>query len=667
MLTFLLLRWIYTIRKYIFLYIRFFAKQVAMKFKGLFLFVFVFIFSFQFIFSQDLSLSILTIPDSLTKNANSVIRFDDTNVEFVSQRKMIIKIKKAVTVLNELGDSESKITVHYDKNRKIKSLKAIVFNSFGTEIKKISKKDFKDYAAADGISLFNDGRIKYYRHVPISYPYTIYYEYEYETSNTAFIPRWYPFDSYNQSIQKSTYDINFPNNLKLKSSEKKFNKYKVSKKSSGTNYYFEINNSLAIKYEEYCPSHLKIMPSAMLATNKFHLEGFDGIANDWREFGKWMYDSLIASRMDLPETTKIEIKNLVRDVNDPIEKAKIVYDFVQKKTRYISVQVGIGGWMPMLASDVDRLSYGDCKALTNYTKALMDEVDVESYYTAVYGGRNIRSMENDVVSVQGNHAFLYVPSKEKDYWLECTSQTVPFGYQGTFTDDRDVLVIKPEGGEIKHTNIQDDKNSFQKTNASYKINPNGSIDGEIEIKSAGIQYDNHYRLEKKPDREINKYYKSNYWSYINNLIIDKYYFVNNRDSVIFKENVTINARDYATFSGDRILFTVNAFNRVSRVPKRYRNRKLPLEISRGFIDIDEFEIVLPDDYKIEALAKNVFIENKFGEYKFSIEKISDKKLIYSRTYLLKKGFHPKEDYKAYRNFRKQIAKYDKTKIVLIKK
>ena len=633
-----------------------------MKFKELFLFVFI--FSVQFLFSQDVSLS---IPDSLTKNANSVTRFDETNIELVSQRKMIVKIKKAITVLNELGDDQSKITVHYDKNRKIKSLKILVYNSLGVEIKKVSKKDIKDYAAADGISLFNDGRVKHYRHIPISYPYTVYYEYEIESPNTAFITRWYPFDSYNQSIQKSSYTINYPNNIRVKSSEKNFKEFNITKKENATNYSYELNNSPAIKYEEYSPSHQEIMPSAMLAANKFHLEGYDGEANDWKEFGKWMHHNLIANRMELPESAKLKIKNLVKGIDDPIDKAKIVYDFVQKKTRYISVQVGIGGWMPMLASDVDKLSYGDCKALTNYTKALMDEVGIESYYTAVYGGRNIRSMENDVVSVQGNHAFLYVPSKKKDYWLECTSQTVPFGYQGTFTDDRDVLVIKPDGGEIMHTNIQDDKNSFQKTIANYKMNDDGSIIGQVNINSSGIQYEDHYRIEKIAEREINKYYKSNYWSYINNLIIDNYHFDNNKDSVVFEENVTIKARDYATFSGERMLFTINAFNRVSRVPKRYRNRKLPLKISRGFIDVDEFVISLPEKYNIEALANNIIIKNKFGEYSFSIEKISEHKLKYYRTFFLKKGTHPKEEYKAYRNFRKQIAKHDKTKVVLIKK
>ncbi len=629
------------------------------------LLLFILLFNFQFLFSQDLNT--LTIPDSLKQNANSVVRFYDTNIELVSQRKMIIKVKKAITILNKLGDNESKITVYYDKSRKIKSLKAIAYDFFGNQIKKISKKDFKDYSAADSFSLFDDNRLKHYNYVPISYPYTIYYEYEIESPNTAFIPRWYPINSYNQSVLQSTFKINFPNNLILQKVEKKFEEYPIRKSSNIGNLSYGLNNATAIKYEDSAPSFTIIMPSVKLASNKFHYEGIDGETNNWKDFGKWVYDNLISSRMEIPETTKLKIQELVKGIDDPLERAKIVYEYVQNKTRYISIQVGIGGWMPMLASDVDRLSYGDCKGLTNYTKVLMDVVGVESFYTLVYADNPKKNMEKEVVSLQGNHMFLYVPSKEKDIWLECTSQIVPFGYQGTFTDDRDVLVITPEGGKIKHTSIYNDKDSFQTTLVNYNINSNGSLEADIKINSGGVQYKDHFKLEKKSKKDIEEHYKSDYWSYINNLSIDNYSFTNNKDSIIFNEEVKIKATDYATFSGDRMLFSINSFNRVSHIPKRYRNRKLPLEISRGFIDKDLFEITLPNDYIIEAMPDGIKIENKFGLYQFSIEKLSPSTLKYSRTFFLKKGLYPAEEYKNYRNFRKQIAKLDKTKIVLIKK
>ena len=635
-----------------------------MKFQPLLLFILF--FNFQFLFSQDVDLTTLAIPDSLKQNANSVVRLYDTEIELESSKKMKIKVKKAITILNKLGDNNSQLTFNYDKSNQLKKLKITLFNAFGVEVKDISKKDIKDYHAADGISLFNDGRVKYYKHVPTSYPYTIYYEYEKESSNTAFIPRWFPLN-YNQGLEESTFSISFPSDFEIQKLERNFENFNIKKNINTNNLSFIIRNSPAIKYEELCPSYITIMPSVMLAITKFHLEGIDGEADSWKDFGKWMFDNLISNRMELSEGAKIKVKNLVTGIDDPVKKAKIIYEYVQNKTRYISVQVGIGGWMPMLANDVDRLSYGDCKALTNYTKSLMDAVGVESYYTAVYAGRNKRSMENDVVSVQGNHVFLYIPSEEKDIWLECTSQTVPFGYQGTFTDDRDVLVISPEGGIIKHTGVHDDKNSFQNTLADYKINSEGSLEANIKISSGGIQYRNHYDLEKKSERDVHEYYKSDYWSYINNLTVNNYHFSNNRDGIIFKENVKIGASDYTTFSGDRMLFIVNAFNRVSHIPKRYRNRKLPLEISRGFVDSDEFIIDLPTEYSVEAIPKAVKMENKFGKYEFSIEKIAPAKLKYVRTFLLKKGTHPAKDYNDYRNFRKQIAKLDKSKIILIKK
>ncbi len=74
----------------------------------------------QFLFSQNFDLSILTIPDSLTKNSNAVVRYFDTNIELVSQRKMLVKINKAVTILNEKGNSDATLVFHYDKSTKIK-------------------------------------------------------------------------------------------------------------------------------------------------------------------------------------------------------------------------------------------------------------------------------------------------------------------------------------------------------------------------------------------------------------------------------------------------------------------------------------------------------------------------------------------------------------------
>src|SRR5690625_198168 len=87
-------------------------------------------------------------------------------------------------------------------------------------------------------------------------------------------------------------------------------------------------------------------------------------------------------------------------------KTRKIYQYIQDKVRNVSVQIGIGGWKPMPAMEVDKLSYGDCKALTNYTKVLLDALGIPSYYTVLYADSNTIDIHEDFVSFQGNHVIL---------------------------------------------------------------------------------------------------------------------------------------------------------------------------------------------------------------------------------------------------------------------
>ena len=145
----------------------------------------------------------------------------------------------------------------------------------------------------------------------------------------------------------------------------------------------------------------------MIAANKFHFDGVYGEAKDWNEFGDWIFDSLLLGRNQVSEKTKAHVLDITSNITDPIEKARKVYEFVQNNTRYISVQVGIGGIQPISALDVDNLKYGDCKGLTNYTQALLKIVGVESFYTIVEAGNEIEDLDENFASLeQGNHIIL---------------------------------------------------------------------------------------------------------------------------------------------------------------------------------------------------------------------------------------------------------------------
>lgn len=630
------------------------------------LFVLSTLFFISTAISQEYNFNINTIPENLKENAHSIIRFESVDIEIKSQKSMIYTVKKAVTVLNKMGDENKYVVVGFDKNTKIQNIKTIIYSALGTEIKKVKKKEYKNVSQVDGGTLYADNRLLYYEHVPTSYPYTIFYEYEVATVNTGFIPKWQPVKSYLTSIISSTYSVKSINTLKVRVKEKNFEGYNIQKSILENTLNYTLENQKAIKSEPNSPFLENFTPNLLVGLNKFHLEGINGEATNWAEFGKWRYNFLNNGKDAINESAKQIVNNLVEGVKNPIEKAKIIYKYVQDKTRYISVQEGIGGWKPITANEVHNLGYGDCKGLTNYTKALLDAVGVESYYTVIWAGDEKKSVEKDFFSMQGNHIILNLPTDTGDIWLECTSQKVPFGYLGSFTDDRDALVVTPEGGIIKRTKIYKIEENLQFTKGEYEIDSEGTIIAKAVIESRGTQYhDNLLRYDGESPKELKILFKQ-YLSNINNIKFSKIEVYNNREENKFEENLEFIATDYASFSGNQMLLPINAFNKSSYVPKRIRNRKLPFEITSNFLDIDEIKIIVPKLYSIEYIPENIELNTKFGMYSVELTKVDEITYLYKRTLKIEEGEFPKEEYENYRKFRKQIKKYDNLKIILNK-
>ena len=624
--------------------------------------IFLFITIAGFSQSEDLY-KLESIPVDLKTKANAVVRLNDVSVVITSKDELSIKEKRIVTVLNEKGNSAIGAYASYDKYNKIKKIEARIFDESGEEIKKFKKRDFIDRSAVDGGTLYSDSRVLLMGYTPATYPYTVEFYYELESSNTAAIPTWRPITGYYVGVEKDIYNLQDNEDLGLRFKEKNLQDYNITKSNSSTSLSYTLENALPIAPEDLSPSYYNYYPQVLVAMENFSFYGVEGKAKNWLEFGDWINDALLEGRNEVTEETKQEVLGITANLDDPIEKAKAVFQFVQENTRYISVQVGIGGVQPIPALEVDQLKYGDCKGLTNYTKSLLEVVGVTSYYCIVEAGREIIDLEDDFASLeQGNHIILAIPTDGDTVWLDCTSQLHPFNFIGDFTDNRNVLVVKPSGSEIVKTQLYVDSSNYQLTTADIKLKADGSFASKINRKTRGLQYDDRFYIERRANDKVNEYYKY-HWSYINNLEILGYKFHNNKVDVEFTEDVDVEASAYASVSGDRLLFKPNVFNQNSYVPTRYRSRKMPIDISRGYLDEDIFKVEIPEGFEIEALPENIEIKNKFGEYHFEIS-TSDNIITYKRKLFLKKGQYPNTDYKNYRDFRKQISKADNSKIVL---
>ncbi|MFK5981603.1 MAG: DUF3857 domain-containing protein [Flavobacteriaceae bacterium] len=608
--------------------------------------------------------SVKSIPKELVENANAVIRNDETVITLDNFNSMTKKYHEVITVFNKNGLNIIKPVAYYDNSSSIKNVKVIIYDELGNEIEEYKKRDFSDISASGG-NLYSDNRKLVLDFTPGFYPFTFEFISEVKTSSTAFVPRWYPSPYYRVSTENSSYKLINERQIPLTAVKYNLEEFNVDIIEKSTLIEYRVSNIKAVDREYLSPDYTEFNPVVKIALKKFQLENSPAYVSNWKEFGYWQNNKLLNNRNNLPEQTKLKIESLVADVDDPKEKAKLIYKFMQDKTRYISVQIGIGGWQPSSAKEVDKLSYGDCKGLTNYTKALLESQGIESYYTIVDSKPYGRDIDEDFVALQGNHVILTIPFEDEQVFLECTSQQLPFNYLGTHTDNRKVLMITPEGGVFTKTHEYKTEDNIRSLIATANIDDTFVISGDLTETSIGLQYNLKYDLSTYTNEEKKTYY--NYiWSHLNKTSFSDIEFNNDKNDVVFTEKLKYSTGNYISKAGERVLLNPNIFNRYSKLISSNKERTLDFIIKRGSTFKDEISISLPENYKIESLFKPIAIETPYGKYTATITEQEQGKLLYKRELILNSGRYNKDQYNDYVKFIKSVVRKDKSKIVLLK-
>ncbi len=602
------------------------------------------------------------ISASLKNRADAVIRNMETTLDMRAPDNMVLNVKKAVTIFNKSGDDRAALSLYYNKSTSIKSIKGLILNSFGQPTGKFSQSNFRDESAVNDFSMFEDARIKHYVPNVIAYPYTIIYEYEIRYKQNLIIPDWYANPYPDVAVEKSTYAFISKPDDQVRIKEYNFKGVPaVIKSEKYITRTWEVTNLNAFRMEPFAPDPNKYLTYIKIAAEQFNYYGYKGNYKNWDELGKWVFDALIKDRQALSPQTVQEIKTLVKGISNDKEKARKIYEYVQKKTRYISIQVGIGGFQPFPATDVQTLSYGDCKALVNYTQSLLKIVDIPSLYCVVYAGDLKKSVDIEFASMdQGNHIILCIPLKNDTTWLECTSQDSPFGYLGSFTDDRTVLACTAEGGKLLKTPSLGTAGNLLKRKAELKIENTGDVSGQLTTDFSGSQYDNNQRLINEPYAEQLKLLKEEYD--IDNIDFADFKLVQKKNEhPVTSESMQLSIQKYAPKTNNLVYLIPNAFNKTRSIPE-VRNRTLPVYINRGYTDEDEIVYQLPDGYSITARPPDQEIKSAFGTYSMHIS-MEGKKLTYKRKMVLNNGTYPADKYEDLTQFFSTISGLDNSKVI----
>lgn len=609
--------------------------------------------------------SMLLIPDSLVKGADIIKRSEEYILTIKSPAKFSLSEKHVYTILNSSATGYASYESHYDKFSSINNLSGRLFDKWGKQLKHTRKGDWKDYSAYDGFSLLSDARYKTNEFFSADYPFTVEYEEETDYNGTQGFPRWIPQSRPGMGVQSSRFTVVAPATYKLRYKQLNFSGEPViSQKGDEKTYSWEIANMTPKKYEASAPPFTELTPVVFFAPSNFEVQGFEGDMSTWEGYGRFMY-LLIKDRDILPAEIKKKVHELTDALKDDREKALVLYDYMQKNTRYISIQLGIGGWQPFQASYVAEKKYGDCKALSNYMIALLKEAGITGKYIEIYGGATPPPFIGDFSFSQANHVIACVPLAKDTLWLECTSQTASAGYLGSFTGNRKALLIDEKGGQLVQTPIYSIKDNLQHRVVKATLDNEGGLMAAIHSRYTGLQQEHAHSLmhdasNKQREEYLNTMFNLPTYQVLKNNYTEQKGIV---PSVV--EDLQVSISNYATITGKRLFIAANLFGSASTKLPTDSARKYDYIIKNAYRDVDSVEINIPAGYTAESLPRDVLLENKFGKYISSI-KLEDNKITYFRLSEQYSGrFAPKE-YGNLVKFHDQIYKADRSKIVLVR-
>jgi len=599
--------------------------------------------------------SVDSIPVELRENASAVVRTHQMVYTVESITKARAKHREVITLMNESVGYLRLFEVDYDNFRSVQGLHAAVYDENGKFIESIPSSRIMDVSAGGGF--VSDARMKRIIFPVNRYPFTIEVEYDVVINGSLNLDQWYFHSDPYISVEESAVEYIIPNEMPFRYSEHYMNASFDSTRSEDNTVYTWVQRSIpAINKWYFSPLAIARRPFLLVAIDDFEFGGIKGSMQSWKSLGEWAW-KLNQGLDQLSDAEKDRVAEITAGLKSDREKAEVLYRYMQSRTRYTSIQLGIGGYKPAPAMQVSEKGYGDCKGLTNYMSALLKTAGITSYYTWARSGNN-RQIIPSFVADQFDHIILCVPLQGDTVWLECTSQTLPFNFLGTFTSDRDVLLITPEGGKLVHT--PPFANSCNKTAGVINIERRGASTGSFTMTAMGSAFDDNRIFNGKTVTEMKK---------LVNQGMDLGTFA--ADTASYKErggkepvsdlsfNLTLD--DFAVIAGTRIHF------RPCLEPFGYQPfDTIGVRIFERPASVDSILYRIPAGYEPEFMPAAVFTQKPCGTYRYEITPIDENSLLFVRELKINKGVYEGDRARELFAFLNSAAERDHQRLILVR-
>ena len=596
------------------------------------------------------------------QGTDAVVLEETNAVDIYSDVAFSLKKHRAVRIQNANGAHHADFSIYMTNDMSIDRFQLTLSDASGHLLRTFKQKDLSRTEFSEGLAA--DGYMLYLDVTPPSYPVVVACDMtvNFKRNNISY-PIFAPLDSYNTEVEKASYDITYPADFPLRYKVVNSSATPVETSQDGKScLHFQIDHVKAVQKSEYGLPLSKVSPKVYFAPSRFTYYKTNGSLLSWNDLGAWEH-SLFADRGALPEEAKAKVRQLVAGCTSDKEKVAAIYQFLRESTRYVSIQLGIGGYQPMAAAEVWRQGFGDCKALSNYMMALLAEAGIQSHCVAISTQQD-KLLPDFPNFQQMNHMILEVPLPADTLWVECTNPQLPLGYVHDDISGHEALEISAHGGRVVSLPEYPDSLNVNITEAHVALSPDGAADITINEDFRCHRYARMKTMATLSDNDLRKVMFSLYHlpqAQIESVAVDDGCKPYSMPSLTYR--LAAHSQKYASVTGSRIFVPTNLLHK-DYTAAADSHLASELSVAHGSRNVETIVFTMPDGYTVESMPESTSLSLPFARFSSSVS-AEGNTITITYDYLIRRGTYPGAA-ELFHEFEKKVGEAYTRKMVLKK-
>ena len=572
--------------------------------------------------------------------------------------------KRAYKIVNERGAAYASMVLTLGGTSKLTDFSAACSDAEGRIVRQWKKSDLRSTQLSK--ELASDATTFYMEYTPRQFPVIMAFDITTKhTDGCLTYPVFCPQRGYGMEVAHAVFQISVPKRLGCRVRCENTEVQVITSDDGGGREVkrVEMNHLPPIEKEPLMPEWEETAPAVYFAPTQFTFANPSGSMATWQSLGMWLFD-LQSDRRSLPEPLKNTLHQMTDTCTSVRSKVECVYRYLAQTTRYVSIQFGIGGLQPFAAADVYRTGFGDCKALSNYMVAMLNEVGVPAEYVVV-STENRHVSPDYACTALFNHVIAMVPQPADTLWIECTHPQLPLGYVHESIAGHDALAVTEKGGHLVTLPEYPDTLHLRDTRLNINVETDGSASLTVHQRVFFNMYENSMSLLRMSDAEQREALARLF--YIPQLTIAEKEIIDHAAEGKAEMEVKCLARSssWASVTGQRLFLSLSPLRQPFGEVEYTEKRRHDVCIYDGFRDRMVMEIQLPDNYEVESMPVPMNIDSPYGTSQFTVS-LAGRVLHVCHTLTVKKGRHSSSSWGEFSAFLKTSVIPYSQKVVLRK-